>query len=244
VVFGEGEPGDHIVKVEKRASAVATPGSGAAASLGDYAIESAGRNELGIRIFHPGEYVLTNQAGRRARVLVERLPDPPVLDIPWTIRFPDGWGAPDMIRTDELFSWPESPVDGIKYFSGTAVYSTEFRVPDYMLEENHSLYLDLGRVNEIAEVRLNGESVGVLWKPPYRLDITKSLALGLNRLEIAVTNLWNNRIVGDLRAGKKDGYTRTNLKAKFDKENPLLPSGLLGPVFLRPAVTVDIEFDR
>jgi hypothetical protein len=242
VVFGADEPRDHITKVEKRTSDAVTPTSKAQKTGGDLDIETVGLDTFDVRIWNPGEYVFTNQEGGTACVRIEKLPDPPVLDLPWTLTFPEGWGAPDSIQTEALFSWPESEVDGIKYFSGTAVYSTEFRVSDSLADEAHSLHLDLGDVRETAEVRVNGEPAGILWKPPYRIDVTKLLVPGPNRLEIAVTNLWNNRIVGDHQAGTKNGFTRTNLKAKFNKDSPLLPSGLLGPVVLRPAVTVTIDF--
>jgi hypothetical protein len=242
VVFEEEAPRDYITKVEKKPGTVASPGFEAEKTWKDFEIEPVSLDAFGVRIWSPGEYVFTNQAGRTARVRVESLTDHPELDLPWTLKFPEGWGAPGSVQTDALFSWPESEVDGIKYFSGTALYSTEFRVPDSLLDEKYSLHLDLGDVKETAEVRLNGELAGILWKPPYRIDISEFLAAGPNRLEIAVTNLWNNRIVGDHRDGTKNGYTRTNLKAKFNKESPLLPSGLLGPVALRPAVTVNIDF--
>lgn len=242
VVFEEDEPRDHITKVEKRETTDASPGTEADNAWVDVMIESVGADKLSVLIGSPGEYVFTNQAGRTARIRIAQLPDSPVLDLPWTLRFPEGWGAPDSIQTESLFSWPESELDGIKYFSGTAVYSTEFRIADPLLGEGFILYLDLGEVRETAEVWLNGESAGILWKPPFRVDVTELLVPGTNRLEVAVTNLWNNRIVGDHQPGIKNGFTRTNLKAKFNKDSPLLPSGLLGPVVLRAAITVNIDF--
>jgi hypothetical protein len=74
--------------------------------------------------------------------------------------------------------------------------------------------------------------VGVLWKQPYRIDIGSFVRPGRNQLEISVTNLWNNRIVGDLRMELEKGFTQTNLKGKFTAKSPLLPSGLIGPVTL------------
>ena len=87
---------------------------------------------------------------------------------------------------------------------------------------------------------MNGASLGVLWSTPYRADVTRSLRAGTNRLEVKVTNLWHNRIVGDLRSRGGAAQVRTNLKHKFRAEMDLLPSGLLGPVVLRTAVEADV----
>ncbi|MCJ7594843.1 MAG: hypothetical protein MUO52_08755 [Desulfobacterales bacterium] len=104
---------------------------------------------------------------------MDDLPEIPAVDLPWTVRFPPGWGAPESIEMTELRSWTESEVEGIKYFSGTAVYSANVHIPENLLDKDYSLFLDLGEVKETAEVRLNGEMAGILWMPPYRIDVTE-----------------------------------------------------------------------
>jgi hypothetical protein len=133
----------------------------------------------------------------------------------------------------KLVRWTDLPSPEVKYFSGTAVYSTELLVPDASGGAERSFVLDLGSVKEIAEVSVNGTRLGVLWTEPFRIDVTRAIRPGLNRIEVAVTNLWNNRIVGDLQPGNDTAYTRTNLKGKFSASTPLIASGLLGPVSLR-----------
>ena len=116
---------------------------------------------------------------------------------PWELRFPPGRGAPQYVTIDKLISWTEHPDAGVKYFSGTATYTKTFQVPDGMIRKDHRIYLDLGRVQVIAEVKLNGRDLGILWKPPFRVDVTDAVKAGENALEVRVTNLWVNRLIGD-----------------------------------------------
>jgi hypothetical protein len=98
---------------------------------------------------------------------------------------------------------------------------------------NRVLELDLGLVAEIAEVSVNGGSTSIAWKPPYRVDVSGQLKAGSNHLEVKVTNLWHNRIVGDLRYPEAGEFAPTSVKHKFSADMELLRSGLLGPVVLR-----------
>ncbi len=117
---------------------------------------------------------------------------------PWQISFPPDRGAPSQIRLDKLISWTNSSEDGVKYFSGTATYSKDIVAPPAWFKPGAKLVLDLGAVKEIAEISVNGKSLGeILWKPPYRADITPDLKPGKNHVEIKITNLWPNRIIGD-----------------------------------------------
>jgi len=125
------------------------------------------------------------------------------------------------------------------------------------------VWLDLGEVKNLAQVKLNGVDLGVVWKPPFRVDLTSAAEAGANDLEIQVTNLWPNRLIGDEQLpddvewrplGNRDygrglaqqdwpewllkgerspsgRFTFTTWK-HFEKGDPLLPSGLLGPVQL------------
>jgi len=142
--------------------------------------------------------------------------------------------------TDELVSWTELESEGARAFSGTARYTTTMQVPAAYLNGRHALQLDLGEVAEIAELSVNGTSIGIIWKPPFRAVVTGLLKAGANHLEVKVTNLWHNRIVGDLRFPEAGVHARTNLKHKFNADMELLPSGLLGPVVLRATVEVDM----
>ena len=96
------------------------------------------------------------------------------------------------------------------------------------------------RILAWTKTSVNGTSLGILWNAPFRADVTRLLKAGPNRLEVRVTNLWHNRIVGDLRSPEAGTHARTNLKHKFSADMELLPSGLLGPVVLRSFVEVDM----
>ena len=187
----------------------------------------------------PGQYRLTHSTGRSVTVTVPPAPEPRIIAGPWNVRFAPGWGAPAAVLFESLASWTQHPDAGVKYFSGTAAYEKEIEVAAELLQPHHALELDLGDVRELAEVILNGRNLGILWKPPRRVDITGVVHPGKNRLEIRVTNLWPNRIIGDQFLPEPQRLTRTNIR-KFTKESPLLPSGLLGPVVLRSVARTNV----
>ena len=117
---------------------------------------------------------------------------------------------------------------GVKYFSGTVTYRTRFNVKD----AEHVIEIDLGEVKNIAEVILNGKNLGVVWKTPFVLNVEDVIRKGINTLEIRITNTWPNRLIGDAQAETEQAITYTAFKF-YKAEDPLLPSGLLGPVTLR-----------
>jgi hypothetical protein len=182
---------------------------------------------------------------------------------PWRVDFTKGWGAPPRITLPALTSWAEHTDQGVKYFSGSAVYTKSFDVPASMLRGDRLVMLDLGRVKNFATVNLNGKDLGVLWKEPFAVDVTKAIKTGRNELKVKVTNLWVNRIIGDEQlpadvewngaqlkqwpqwltqnqARKSGRYTFTTWRF-WDKDSPLLESGLLGPVVLRSARWVELK---
>ncbi|MES2021881.1 MAG: glycosyl hydrolase [Pseudomonadota bacterium] len=156
----------------------------------------------------------------------------------WTLGFPTGSGAPAEMARPALTSWTDSTSAAVRYFSGTATYRKTIDAPAAWFRSGGRLLLDLGSVGNVADVWINGRSVGVAWKPPYRVDITDAVRQGRNQLEVRVANVWRNRLVGDKQPGATP-VTFTNAAAGggfaalggiIDKDTPLLPSGLLGPV--------------
>ena len=107
--------------------------------------------------------------------------------------------VPERLTLDRLMSLTEHPSEAVKYFSGTAAYERAFDLPADRLAEGKRLLLDLGRVEAMAEVLLNGKNLGVLWKPPFIIDITGAAKPGENRLEVRVTGTWRNRLIGDAK---------------------------------------------
>ncbi|MHB8969815.1 MAG: glycosylhydrolase-like jelly roll fold domain-containing protein [Pirellulaceae bacterium] len=150
---------------------------------------------------------------------------------PWTVRSGSQWGWPESVVFEKLDDWSKRQEEGIKFFSGTASYQESFDLPEPLRQGGRRIYLDLGNVRNVAEVRLNGTNLGVVWTVPFRLDITHVVKPAGNMLEIAVTNLWWNRLVGDAGLPENKRLTKTNVR--LDKNSPLLESGLLGPVTLQ-----------
>ncbi len=154
----------------------------------------------------------------------------------WQLYFPKGWDTPDSIRVEKLASWTEFPQEGIKYFSGTAIYKNTFKLPDGILKNDARVILDLGEVKMMAEVIVNAKNLGVLWKKPYKADITDAVNEGMNRIEVRVTNTWWNRLVGDEKypngfPGSDFHSPRTFATVKgWKADDELLESGLIGPV--------------
>jgi hypothetical protein len=121
-----------------------------------------------------------------------------VLDGPWQVTFPPGLGAPAKITLPRLINLSEHSDAGVKYFSGTATYVNNLTLSaDQLTKAGSMIQLDLGDVRDVITVRVNSRELGILWRPPYRLDVTKSLHPGRNRLELDVTNTWVNRLIGD-----------------------------------------------
>ena len=149
---------------------------------------------------------------------------------PWTVCFDPKWGGPERVVFDQLIDWTKSSAPGIKYYSGRATYRSEFAIPA-QLPKDRRLLLDLGEVDAVASVRLNGRDLGVVWTKPARVDITCAAKAGKNDLEITVVNLWPNRLGHDESLPKDPRLTQTNVH-KFGPSSPLLPSGLIGPVKL------------
>jgi hypothetical protein len=183
------------------------------------------------------------------------LPAPQEITGPWDLSFPPDWGAPPSVTLDKLISWTDHTNNGVRYFSGTATYEKEMEIPADRLSPDRELWLDLGDVKNFAEVFLNGQDLGVLWKPPFRVNLTAAAKKGANKLVVKVTNLWPNRIIGDeqlpadcqwkndqlqawppwLLEGKPSPTGRFTFETwhHYSKNSPLLQSGLLGLVTLR-----------
>ncbi|MEI6647150.1 MAG: glycosyl hydrolase [bacterium] len=176
----------------------------------------------------------------------------PVQEItgPWDVSFDPKWGGPAQpVTFDKLQDWSKHPDAGIKYYSGHATYRTTFQA------KKLKCILDLGKVAIMAEVKLNGKPLGIVWKPPYRVDVSEALKEGENTLEIKVVNLWINRLIGDeqlpedsernpggallswptwLLDGKPSPAGRFTFCTTrvLKKNDSLVESGLIGPVNL------------
>jgi hypothetical protein len=169
---------------------------------------------------------------------------------PWTVSFDKEWGGPEHVVFQQLDDWAKRPEPSIRFYSGTATYRRSFKFPRARARR---VYLQLGEVKNVAQVRINGNDAGIVWTAPWRVDIGKFLRTGDNELEIEVVNLWPNRLIGDGELPEDQRRTKTNVKT-YERKLPagfscwwepecedrkksgapakLLSSGLLGPVTL------------
>jgi hypothetical protein len=228
---------------------------------GDLGLESG--DNVRLIAFESGDYEIDRASGRKLRARVAELPAPFTLSGSWEVSFAPNWGAPEHVTFDTLTSWTTSTNPGIKYFSGRAVYRKSTIVPESFAAAGRRTFLDLGNVQVIAEVSVNGKPSGILWKPPFELDLTDQLKPGTNLFEVAVVNCWVNRLIGDeqlpddcawrissggdalgrtlvewpqwLKEGRRSPTGRLTFATwkYLTRNSPLLESGLLGPVTLR-----------
>ncbi len=199
-----------------------------------------------------GKITYHSSTGKTHRLKIKSIPDPIELSGNWKVDFPLKNKTFVHETFDTLSSWTHASNEDIRYFSGTASYTKEFDIPSDLLQSSHALQLDLGNVRIIAEVILNGKNLGILWKAPFRIPIDHAVHEGTNTLEVKITNLWPNRLIGDEQLALD--YTRKGPNVKqwpdwllnktdrptarvsfaaykhYTKDSELLPSGLLGPV--------------
>jgi hypothetical protein len=154
----------------------------------------------------------------------------------WTVGFQADRGAPSTITLDKLASWTENADAGVKYFSGTGTYTATVNAAAGWFHDGARMWIDLGNVKNIAEVTVNGVALGEVWHAPFRVDATRALRPGANEVTVKVTNLWPNRMIGDLQPGVTKTYTWADVKP-YKANSPLLPSGLMGPVTIWRAET-------
>ena len=184
-------------------------------------------------IFRSRESQVARRASDVARPEVLPLPGP------WAVTFQAGRGAPESAVFESLIDWTKHADSGIKYFSGTAAYRKTLEVT--AAQAGLKAVLQLGTVAALAQVRLNGQDLGIVWTAPWQVELTGAMKPGKNELEIEVTNPWANRLVGDAALPPEQRITKSNMafeKGKrtlkgfqgFASEDALQPSGLQGPV--------------
>ncbi len=189
-------------------------------------------------VAQPGAWTLKDTRGATHDLKVVGLPEPVAVTGLWNLRFADHVDRPVDLTLKTLSSWADQDEPAVKYYSGTATYTADLTLstpPD-----GYRLLLELGEVHDLVAVQVNDQHVAVLWKPPFTVDITRAVRAGNNRIVLAVTNTWRNRLIGDF--GKPDGERKTfvvpalRLGKQWLPGGPgtvLSPAGLLGPVRVR-----------
>ena len=249
-----GQPG-HVTARENEA--LTLPADPAIGQSPQWEITTAADSSPLLKLWGNDRVELHMADGNMLRADAADLPAPQTVTNAWTLSFPPNWGAPPSVTLDQLISWTDHTNAGIRYFSGTATYEKDIEISADRSKTGAELWLDLGAVKNFAEVFLNGRDCGVLWKPPFRVNITAAAKPGVNQLVVKVTNLWPNRLIGDEQLPPDCEWNGDQLAAwpqwlldgqpsptgrltftpwhHWTKNSPLLESGLLGPVTLRTA---------
>jgi len=241
-----------------------------AAGLAPIVVAREASGGIEARIAEAGRYTVTLDGGRLVFIDARDLPAPQEIAGPWEVAFPPKMDVPARLPLDRLVALDQHPDEAVKHFSGTATYRKVFDLPAEVggrksevgsrnpsasdlrplsSDLRSSVVLDLGRVESMAEVIVNGRNLGVLWKPPFVVDVTEAVQPGRNTLEVRVTGTWRNRLIGD--AKHPDGFPGgakppqfkpfVTADAKLGARAPLAPYGLLGPVRLQPVRPVRVE---
>jgi hypothetical protein len=218
-------------------------------------------NKFEFLVSQAGQYTLLTDNNNVLKIEIAQLPEPIKIVGPWDVHFAPNWGAPPRIQFPELISWSDHADQGVRYFSGKATYRKKILISNDMLQKDRLLFLDLGEVEVMAIVKLNGKVLGTLWKKPFRLDITQAVQPGENSLELTIVNLWPNRLIGDANLpedckwsdrGELMEYPQWLLDGKpsptgrftfsiikvWSKDDALRNSGLIGPVMLHTVAKV------
>jgi hypothetical protein len=219
---------------------------------------------LSVQAWQPGKFILRRADGSTSPVTVDRVPPSIELDGDWDVGFSPSDGGPEHVKFDKLISWSDHSDSGIKYYSGTATYTKKFIVSVDQAAKDRRFMLDLGRVEIMAEVKVNGKDLGILWKTPYCADISSAIQPGENTLEVKVVNLLINRQIGDEFLpedsdrnpdGKLKSWPKWLLEGKpnpagrytfaswrlWRENDPLQPSGLFGPVRVVPTEIIALS---
>jgi hypothetical protein len=239
VIFQKPDAGtDPIVAMSESRQVFPASQTDSAAPLPDAPVYRDG--QVILTAWKSASYRFVTASGRTLAARAIDVPPPRLLAGAWTVAFPPNLGAPSSMTMDPLASWTGSMEPGIKFFSGTATYLKYFDLPDASFGPGLRQFLDLGAVRNLARVELNGRDLGVLWKEPFRVEITAFARPGANHLAIRVTNLWPNRMIGDLSVPPAQRVTWASVEP-YTATSPLLPSGLLGPVMIRTACDIQIR---
>jgi len=173
-------------------------------------------------------FIIFRKIGSPRKAVARRTAEPKAVAIegPWDVRFAPAVGTPIHLNLPRLISWTEHADPEIRYMAGSATYAVDFSVAS-----GGPMEIDLGQVNDFAEVSIDGEKLATLWKPPYRVAWQPKKNGLRHHLEVRVTNMWPNRLIGDAQLPPEQRRTWSTYNP-YTKDSPLTPAGLLGPVRL------------
>jgi hypothetical protein len=221
------------------------------------------QNQVEMTAYENGTYSVDFESGATNSIQIDDLQNPIIIDKPWKVKFQKQYGFDSTLQFKQLIDWKDHESEEVKYYSGTATYSTQFKVEKEYLGGNKRLIMNLGEVSVAAKVFVNGKELGVVWKSPFVIDITEAVREGKNDLKIEITNTWTNRLIGDERYPNETGYDVTmdkmpdwyinndepNLGKRkafcafpfYKESDELHSSGLLGPVRISVSKKVNLK---
>lgn len=242
VVFteDEGRQDRHVVRIDRQT----TPLSAESSPAPRYPAVGFSREGTALYadLYDPGTYTLYWSDGSTMPVAAKTLPGVTEIGSGWTVRFDPQWGMKEPVKFEKLCSWTDFSDPLIRYYSGKAVYENHFEL-DRAQIRNRKILLDLGNVQDVAVVRVNGHEFPVSWSAPYEVDITGCVRTGRNEVSVDVVNLWPNRLIGDGKLPPEERMTQSNV-SKYDAPDAdrfLRVSGLLGPVRIKSFDRVKID---
>jgi hypothetical protein len=218
---------------------------------GNNTVEAVTNNGISLTAFGNGSFHMVTNDDQKMQFEINNIPQADAVGGEWNITFLNkDWGAPESVTTAKLKSLTEFDEKGINYYSGVSRYENRFMLAAEKLGADKKVYLDLGDLWLIADVKVNEKFIGTVWKSPYRIEITDAVKAGINKLEIDVANTWCNRLIGDARNPNERQYCQTNIdgnettEAKPWTELPLRKSGLFGPVKITYAIQQTIQLEK
>jgi hypothetical protein len=241
VVFRDTKQEKHIQRLEKDGVPVWPEFSLPVGETAAFAFE---RNEGGITasVSQPGNYIV-HWSDKSVSSFTA---DEPLLKKriagEWKMKFLSHWGPQEEVVADTLGSWSDSPDEAIKFYSGKVEYSNSFDLSSTEIS-GRRVFLDLGNVQEIASLKVNGKDAGITWIAPFRHDITGLITEGTNHIVVTVVNSWVNRLIGDGGKPPEERFTRTNV-LKFEGDNRMdfiRKSGLVSDASLLVSQEISVQ---
>lgn len=232
IVFRKKKQDRHITKIERNGIEIFPELSLSASTSPNFKFQQEHKKISG-QVLHPGTYTLSWSDNETSSFTEKSSYVEKILDNPWELSFNREWAPKQKVVMDSLMFWSDLPDELIKYYSGSAEYSSTFNLNEDNIK-GKSICLDLGNVQDIASVSINEKNAGVCWIAPFTVDITPYIKEGNNKIVITVTNSWVNRLIGDSYLSKEERFTQTNIQ-KFERDNKetfFRKSGLGGTVKL------------
>ena len=234
VVLEETGVDEHIIEIQRAGTKIFPAGETAGRPVILPRIAAKNKNQLEVFSMIKGEFTMVSNTGSSYQVNIPGTETYTVSELSGTIQFNRESENARTVTTDHLISFTAYDDPFIKYFSGTANYNIEFDLPAGWIEPGYSYSFNPGETGATSRIKLNDSILGISWEPGCEIKLGEVLRPGTNTLEVITTNVWRNRLIGDLAQQKSTGkaWTTSPINQYLDKNSELLPAGFIGPVTL------------